>query len=833
MKAQPGHAKTLLVSLNLILLAVFNTYGQSISGYIRDENHNPVPFASILIRETGGGTSADDLGRYYLTVDPGIYNLVVSSVGFRPETVRIIINDASIVRDFTIRSSSVELDQIEIRVRRRDPAYEIIQKAIEKKREYLAQVRSSRTNIYLRAFEDVETRQKQSQEEEPKVLSNETEPIDPFAEARKKEEARLARINLLEMELTLNYQYPNQFKEVRTAFKSYGSRAGLFVPVFHQTDFNFYHNLVDLKGISEIPMISPLSRTAILSYRYKLEDILKEAQQTVYKIRVTPRKAGDATARGFIFINDSTWNINRLELTLHKGALKFYDDFTIKQSYQKFGDSLWIPQRQEFIYQTKSGKRLFKGNTVLIYTGFEKDYEFPSRFFGNEVSVITAEAYERDTTYWGVARPEPLEEDQRKVVAYRDSIEAVHSSMKYLDSLQTAYNRVSFGEVLYHGIGFRNERKKSQINFSPLIGLVDFSVIGGWRIGPDARYFRRFENERIIWTGGTLRMGLKNEDFQGSANFFTRYDPFRQGHAAFKLGREFYSINRYDAYLNQLRISNYIVHDHWDFFHRIELTNGFYISTELGFSNRKSVDDYDATSIINEVIDEVEPIKFKDYQALITNLRMAYVPCQKYMREPNQKVILGSKYPTFTFNHRKGWNGFLDSDIDFDYIDFGVDHRLLFGTLGSSRYTFTTGKFINTRDLRYVDVKRLRQSDPYLLSDPMHSFQLLDTSLVVDDWFVEAHYMHHFNGAMINNIPLIKKIKLRTVAGAGFVWIRENGYRHEEAFAGVERIFKLGARRRLKIGLYGVLAQSNDALPTTDWKISFDIIDTWKRDWSY
>ena len=203
------------------------------------------------------------------------------------------------------------------------------------------------------------------------------------------------------------------------------------------------------------------------------------------------------------------------------------------------------------------------------------------------------------------------------------------------------------------------------------------------------------------------------------------------------------------------------------------------------------------------------------------------------MREPNRKVVLGSKYPTLRFTHRKGWNEIFGSDINFDYIDFGVDHTIQFGTLGNSRYTVTLGKFVNTKDLRYVDFKRFRQSDPYLYSDPMYSFQLLDTALNATDWFFEAHYMHHFNGAMINNLPFIKKLKLRTVAGAGMMWIRESGYRHEEIFGGVERVFKVGARRRLKIGFYGVLGQSNNDPPRADWKVSFDIIDTWKRNWSY
>lgn len=71
------------------------------------------------------------------------------------------------------------------------------------------------------------------------------------------------------------------------------------------------------------------------------------------------------------------------------------------------------------------------------------------------------------------------------------------------------------------------------------------------------------------------------------------------------------------------------------------------------------------------------------------------------------------------------------------------------------------------------------------------------------------------------------------MAGAGVMWIKENGYRHQELFGGIEPVLKLGARRRLRIGLYGIVGQSNHTPRKTDFKISFDIIDTWKRDWSY
>lgn len=447
--------------------------------------------------------------------------------------------------------------------------------------------------------------------------------------------------------------------------------------------------------------------------------------------------------------------------------------------------------------------------------------------------MITREAYKRDSSYWNSTRPEPLTDDQQKVINYRDSIEAVHTSKKYLDSMDAKFNKITFGELIYHGVGFRKHETRTSINLSSILNLVDYSVVGGFRIGPYAWYFRRFENDRLFSFAGALKYGPQTRDWTGNLNTWWRYDPYHQGDLGGQLGRTYYSINSFDAYLNQLKLSNYILHEHVDVFHRVELFNGFYLRTELGLHNRQPITYADPTSVIDKVIEQGDPLQFEDYVAFFTTNKISYTPRQRFMTEPTRKVILGSKYPTFNISHRKGWNNVLFSDVDFDYLDFSIEQNLLLGTLGNSRYTTTTGKFGNKRDLRYVDLKRFRQSDPFLYSDPLHSFQLLDTALNTTDWFFEAHYIHHFNGAMINNIPLVKKTKLRTVAGAGMMWIKESNYRHQEIFGGLERIFKLGPRRRLRLGVYGVLAQSNFSAPKTDYKISFDIIDTWKRDWSF
>ncbi len=812
-----------------------SAFAQSISGHVLDDQNNPVAFANIYIMELHTGTPTDAQGKYFLTINPGNYNLVISAVGYTTVRKQVVVGDAPMTMDFLLQLSHTELKEIVVKASKKDPAYEIIQNAINNKHKYLSQVKSYKAGVYVKATEVRDTKKKTKPvvTEEEEDLSGDAPPKDPFADQKKKELAMLNNLSLVEMHLTLNYQYPALLKEERTAYKAYGQRAGLYIPLFSDADFNFYHNLVDLKGISEIPVISPISRLAVLSYKYKLEEALMENGKLVYKIKVTPYKTGDATCRGYIYINDELWNINRLELDLPKGGLKFYDSFSIKQTYQQIQDSLWIPNRQEFSYFTKAGSKSFEGNTLLRFSDYQTDVVFPARFFGNEVSVTTKEAYKRDSVYWNSTRPEPLSHEQQKLVTYRDSIEAKHSSKEYLDSVAAHFNKVRLGEVLYHGVEFRNHEKKNSLFISPLASMVGFEVVGGFRLSTYSRYFKRFESGRMLSASGSLSYGVKNQDPQGNVHLWTRYDPFRLADASLKAGRSFQSINNFDAYLNQLRISNYILHDYLHLFHKIELVNGLYLSTDMALHDRQSIDNYDRTSVINEFLKEEEPLQFEGYQALVSNVKLSYTPGQRYMTEPNRKVVLGSSYPTFSVTHRKGWNGLLYSDVDFDYVEGSIEQNLLLGTLGNSRYAVMGGKFVNTRDLRLVDVKRFRQSDPYLYSDPLHSFQLLDTSLITRNFYLEGHYIHHFNGAMINNLPLIKKTKIRTVAGAGFMWIQESNYRHQELFGGVERVFKLGARRRLRVGLFGVLAQANRNKPTAGYKISFDIIDTWKRDWSY
>lgn len=807
---------------------------QAITGRIVNEYDEPVPFANMLIQELGTGAIADGEGKYFFSFDTeGEFGLVFSSLGYTSVRERVVIPSDTLRLDIRLHTAELALEEITVKASAKDPAYGIIRKAIKEKARHLRVVAPYRTMIYVKATEEIERKQsprKNTPERSPAV------PEDPFAAEEQARKALVDNLNMVEMQVRLNVAPPNNYKEERLAYKAYGNVSGLFVPRFAETDFNLYRNMVSLRGIADASVISPISSTAILSYKYKLESTDLEGNQIVYKISIIPRKSGNSTVSGTIWINEGSWSINRVNLSFPPSTLRMFDEFRLEQTYQKDATSgEWMVNQQAFHYEARQGKRLtFRGSTTLSYSAYEPNFPFPDKFFGNEVAVTTREAYQRDSTYWQNGRTVALTEKESAMVAVQDSINAVVNSKAYQDSIEERYNKVTLLELAWEGVGLRNNAQKSHLYLGSMGELIDFSPVGGWRLGPYASYFRRFPNGKIMSVSGSANVGLKNGDPQGNFDAWFRYSPFKLGDLSVSGGRSFESINQFDAYLNQLRPSNYILHDALRARHSIELFNGLTIFTQAEISDRQPITGIETSSFLSDIVTDEEAIlDFDAYQAFITTNAISFTPGLKYMREPDRKINLGSKWPTFTLLHRKGWLGPLGSDIDFDLLEFAVEQDIIFGTLGNAKYRVKAGQFINTKDLRFVDWKRFRQSDPILVSDPLHSFQSLDTALNTTNRYVEFHHIHHFNGALINNIPLLKKTKLKAVAGGGAMWLPDENFRHQEVFFGAERVFKIGARRRLRVGAYGVLADSSNGRPNTAFKVSFDLIDLWKRDWSF
>jgi hypothetical protein len=98
--------------------------------------------------------------------------------------------------------------------------------------------------------------------------------------------------------------------------------------------------------------------------------------------------------------------------------------------------------------------------------------------------------------------------------------------------------------------------------------------------------------------------------------------------------------------------------------------------------------------------------------------------------------------------------------------------------------------------------------------------------------FIRGNFVHHFNGLLLNKIPLINRLKLAEAAGAGFLMIPEKNFAHSEFFVGLMRPIRI-RKQLFRIGIFAVTADNSFNKLRFSWKFGFQFFNTYSRKWSY
>jgi hypothetical protein len=170
------------------------------------------------------------------------------------------------------------------------------------------------------------------------------------------------------------------------------------------------------------------------------------------------------------------------------------------------------------------------------------------------------------------------------------------------------------------------------------------------------------------------------------------------------------------------------------------------------------------------------------------------------------------------------------SNINFDYVEFGIKQKMKLGLAGILNYQIYSGDFLSQKKLQFIDYKYIRRGDPILLNNPMRSFQTMDSSFNVFRRFYEGHAMHHFNGAILNKVPLLKKLNLLEVVGGGFLILPERNLRFFEAIAGIEKVIPIW-REKFKIGIYWAGSAANKYNNPFQFKVGLQQFNRTTNSW--
>jgi hypothetical protein len=247
---------TLLFTFFILTGSLSFSQQVTISGKITDEQNKPVPFASIYIKNTTKGTSANSEGEYILQLKPGTYEVQYKAVGYKQESRRLDISK-NIAVNVVLTTEVYQLSSVTVRGGGEDPAYAIIRKAIKKRKEHLNEVNAYACEVYIKGLQKMLAA--------PKKFMG----FDVQRAAREAglDSNRRGIIYLSESESKYSFKKPNDVHEEMISSKVSGSNKAFSFNRASDLAVNFYENIQNWEGISNRPVVSPIADNAMFYYR--------------------------------------------------------------------------------------------------------------------------------------------------------------------------------------------------------------------------------------------------------------------------------------------------------------------------------------------------------------------------------------------------------------------------------------------------------------------------------------------------------------------------------------------------------------------------------------
>jgi hypothetical protein len=116
--------------------------------------------------------------------------------------------------------------------------------------------------------------------------------------------------------------------------------------------------------------------------------------------------------------------------------------------------------------------------------------------------------------------------------------------------------------------------------------------------------------------------------------------------------------------------------------------------------------------------------------------------------------------------YTKGVDGFLESDFDYEKIQFSYRQPWQLGGFGRLTSSVELGKTFGTVPLGLLSVVPGNQT----LFSLYNVFPNLDFYEFVTDTYATVHLEHNFNGRIFSRIPLLRKLNLREIIGVRGAW---------------------------------------------------------------
>ncbi len=753
------------------LISSFAVFSQTkVGGIVVDDSGSPIAFANLIFKNSSEGTITNDNGRFYMESDNTYSTLLVSFIGY--ETLELDLSQkVNYNMRIVLTESTEQLKEVVVytgkQSKKNNPAIDILKKIWSKKRENgVRKFKQYKYDKYEKIEFDLNTID--SNLIKSKLFKGLEFVFDDL------DTSRITGKTYLPLFLNENFSkiYGDNIlkkeKEDVLGNKNSGFQGNQAITAFVEdlySDYDVYNNYLKFFDKS---FTSPLSKTGVDTYNYVLSDSTFIDNKWCYNIIYYPRRQNELTFKGDFWVNDTTFAIKKINLQVTKSAnINWVKEIYIEQDFDVVNDSIFLLKRDymlsDFSFSKKEKSRGVYGKRTTVYDNYEFDVPRGEAFYKQVADPYDPRVFARDSVFWKNARLEKLNEDESGIFKLLDTLKTV-------PKFKTYYNVVS---VL--GSGYI-EVDKWNLDLGNIYSVFGFNEAEGYRLRAGARtYFGQNDTWRLE---GYMAYGFRDRKFKhGLSGKFLLDRKTRlivsggNRRDIEQLGLSLTSTN--DVLGRSIASSSLVTVGANDRLSNINLsTLNFEIEPLTNFRLRVGASLRTISSALPEAfnLDYVDPESptgiSSEVKQFDVNTTLIYTPGKRTIGYGVERVNINDDHSTLLLNYTKGVEAFLESDFDYQRIQFSYTQPWQVGGFGRLTSTIELGKTIGEVPLSLLSVVPGNQT----LFSIYNTFPNLDFYEFVTDTYATVHLEHNFNGRLFSRIPFLRKLNLREIVGLRGAW---------------------------------------------------------------
>lgn len=783
----------ILLLVFLLTLATAGAATVTVRGVVRDSvSREPIPFASVLLKGTDRGVLTDDNGKYTIVTSLPFDSIFVSSIGYTNKTVPAKVKGATLKADINLVPTGVLLGEVIARPKREhyskknNPAVDFMQRIRHtqdlndpRRHDNYNYNKYERINLAINDYHFNDSAKRGID----KTFSFLKEYVDTSEVWGKP----ILNVALREKLSSVHYRKdPHSEKEFVEGLRTSGFDDMLdkqSMQVFYEDvlrEVDVYDNDITLL---QTRFVSPLSRIAPDFYKFYLTDTVMVDTTRCIELTFVPRNASTMgfTGRFYVPVGDSTMFIKRIVLQVpHDINLNFIENLRISQDYVKAPDGSRLKVKDDMMLEAKlmPGTPGIYGRRHTVYDGHNFRPAPDESIFKRGANQILATGAEyRGEKFWEANRKTEISHGAN----------SMEKMMARLRSVPVFYWAEKVVKVFVSGYAPTGDPSKFDIG--PMTSLMSYNSVEGLRVrlggmttaSLSPRWFGRgyiargFKDHRWKYMG-ELEYSFLDKSYH-SREFPVHSLRLTHLYDLDRLGQVSIMHNDDNMFLSFRRLP-----DRQETYHRVSkleyiLERENHFSMELRVQNERQYSTPYMT-FINGV-----GKSFEHYTLNSLRLVLRYAPGEKFYQMKTGRLPINLDAPVFTLSHTFAPKGAFGNTFALNVTEASFSKRFWLSAFGYVDFSVKGGHVWSRSPYPNLLIPGANLS--YMLVPDL--FSCLNPMEFINDSYAQWDITYWANGAILNYIPILKKLKLREAVTFKGVWgrlsDRNKPWLHPELYA--------------------------------------------------